>query len=101
MFERKLFFGFQIDPVFQDALSAVNEELLGIFIRADGEYLQELSHENRCYLGKFVDSPLDLAALELLQVNIYSMLKRLIPNYPYEQSSLWLIPLADFIREKD
>ncbi|MGZ3732924.1 MAG: hypothetical protein ACXU9U_04230 [Parachlamydiaceae bacterium] len=101
MFERKLFFGFQIDTLFQDALSAVNKQLLGIFIRNDDEYLQELTYEKRRYLGKFVNSPLDLAALELLQVNVYSMLKRLVPNYPYEQSSLWLIPLADFIPKRD
>lgn len=101
MFERKLFLGFQIEPSFQKALLAVNQQLLALFIGKDGEYLHELSYEKKRYLGRFVDSPVELTTLELSQEHIYSLLKRLIPHYPYEQSSLWLLPVVDLLNEKD
>jgi hypothetical protein len=99
MFERRLFLGFQIDSAYQTALLAVNKALLGHFINDNGEYLSELVYENQRYLGRFLDSPIEVNSLEFSQEHIISLLKRLIPNYAYESSTLWLLPVVDLNEE--
>jgi hypothetical protein len=35
-----------------------------------------------------------------MQLHIFSLLKRLIPNYPYDNSSLVLFPVVEFSSEE-
>ena len=47
------------------------------------------------YLGRFVGKNTTLTELELLEKNIISLIKRLVPDHPYEGGSLVLISLPD------
>lgn len=95
MFERKLFLGFLIDVEYEKMLDQLNPELKSIFIRGGGEYLQEIVYKDTLYLGRFVPSPATHSELELLNLHVFSLLKRLIPQFPYENRALWLLPIID------
>lgn len=96
MFERKLFLGFHVDSRYQAALLLANKQLLTYFISPNSQYLQEYFHQNQRYIGKFLASPTETGQLELVNSNIYSLLDRLVPDYPYAESPLWLFPVIEF-----
>ena len=99
-FERKFFFGYLVEDVYQNLLSSVNNSLLDLYIKNGGEYLQEEIFQNKRYLGCYSSSPADIPHLELLESHIFSLLKRIIPNHPYDNSSLVLFPVVEFSNEK-
>ena len=90
----QLFLGFLITPSYSDLLSCLPEAVIKSFVNpSDFNYLQEIECEGRRYLGKIIENGIDLSSLELLQANIYSLLKRLVSDYPYENQSLVLFPI--------
>lgn len=95
MFERKLFLGCQIDSCYEKYLSKANPQLISLFIQPKGEFLNEAIYQDQRYLGRFISSPSDLSDIELLQPHIYSLLKRLVPDYSYETMPLWLFPVIE------
>lgn len=95
MFSFRLFFGLPLDPQFSSALEKVNPQQLACFIREGDEYLQKINHEGVGYLGRFVGKSTSLTELELLEGNIISLLKRLVPDHSYEGVSLVLISLPE------
>jgi hypothetical protein len=90
-----LFLGFPIDPSFNEALKAANPDLLALFIQSSSSssYLCETSYQGKSYLGKFTGEINDLNNLFLLESNIFSLLKKVVPLYPYSPDSLLLFPL--------
>ena len=90
------FFGFPVDTQYQTALSQLDRKIYCVFVRPEGEesYLQEYTHGSQLYLGKKLGTLIECTTLELLQVNIYSLLKKLVPGYPYEAIPLQLLPLV-------
>lgn len=92
LFERHLFLGFPVDSDYRTGLSFVNPQLLSMYIQKNGEYLQEYFHAGTQYLGRTIPSPAQPGDLELLESHILSLLTRLVPNYPYCNSKLWLLP---------
>lgn len=92
MYEVKLFLGFPINSSFFLEYQGVDPRLLSIFINNENTYLQEVIHQQERYLGKYTGHLNDLNELDLLSANIYSILKKVIPNYPYEKHSLILFP---------
>ena len=95
MYSAKLFLGFPVDPLFAVKLEKVNPALLNEFIKEDGENLCEMHHQQMRYLGKQLGSIISLDRIELLEKNIVSFLRRLVPDFPYEEAPLYLIPLLD------
>lgn len=95
MFERKLFLGYLIDACYEKHLSKANPQLLSLFTSPNGEYLHQLLHQDQNYLGRFLPSPHSLSDIELLKPHIFSLLKRLAPDYTYENSQLWLFPVVN------
>lgn len=93
LFERHLFLGFPVDSDYQAGLSFANPQLLSLYIQKNGEYLQEYLYAEVRYLGRTISSPAQLCELELLESHIFSLLTRLVPNYSYLSSKLWLLPL--------
>jgi hypothetical protein len=79
----QLFFGFQVDVSFEDALNKANSHTVKLFINNNSQYLHEVFHEGKRYIGKFVGQASDPQALELLQANIFSIAKKLTPDYDF------------------
>ncbi len=94
-FQPRLFLGFCVEPVFQQTYSSLSHELKNLFVQNGDAYLQEHFHEEKLFIGKFIDGTSDVATLELLSLNIFSLLKKLVPEYPYHQTQLRLIPVID------
>lgn len=93
MLTAELFLGFPVDGLFAGQLEKTNPHLVREFINETGEYLLEIQHHQMRYIGKKAGFIIELPKLELLQKNIYSLLKRLVPNFPYEETPLYLLSL--------
>lgn len=91
-----LFLGFPIDSSFASAMKKLDPKILDFFFHSSsGDYLLEVSHEGTPYLGKYVEELCSVSEITLLQSNIYSILKKLLPSYPYDD-----VPLVVFATEK-
>lgn len=95
MFKRELFLGYPIDPHYEQELADLNPQLLAFFIKPRGDYLQRIIYLESHYLGRIISSPATLSDIEKMHPHIYSLLRRLIPDYPYERNPLWLFPLVE------
>ncbi|MBS4169130.1 hypothetical protein [Parachlamydia sp. AcF125] len=94
MLSAHLFLGFHADFQFSESLLKVNPELLKIFIQKEGDYLIEVYHREKKYLGKYVEGIADLNQLELLKENVYSFLRKINPHYPSHEFPLFLFPIT-------
>ena len=77
MYSLELFFGFPIEQDLERLLRKSTPQILRIFIDNKSEYLHELIHEEKRYLGKFLGEMATIDDLELIQSNIYSIVKRI------------------------
>lgn len=93
MYRVELFLGFPVDDLFALQLENANHNLVKEFTKENDQYLSEIRYKEMRYIGKKAGSIATLSQLELLQENIYSLLKRLVPNFPYEESPLYLLSL--------
>ncbi|MBA3602871.1 MAG: hypothetical protein H0W50_04355 [Parachlamydiaceae bacterium] len=89
-----------MNSLYRKFLLSVEQPLIDIYFQPNGNYLKEVTFQNECYFGCHLPSPTDISQLELLELHIFSLLKRLIPNYPYDSSSLVLFPVVEFLNEK-
>lgn len=96
-----MFFGFPVDERFANALKSLDPRLINLYVQ-EGEdtYLQSIENEGNKYLGKPVGIITETSTLELLQLNIYSILKKLVPDFPYESTPLELVPIVHSIEKK-
>lgn len=92
-FDSCLFFGFLVDSDLQKELNSLDSTFKSLFIQKNEPFLQELDFENKLYLGKFIGQISDLAKLELTSLNIMSLVKKLVPDYPIEKTELLIIPI--------
>lgn len=95
MFSAQLFLGFPVDQIFKQKLDQANPNLVNEFIQDDGEYLCELDHQGLRYIGKRLGGMVALPQLEMMEQNIYSLLKRIVPEFPYDEAPLYLISMID------
>lgn len=94
MFELQLFLGFPVDSVYQQKLKLLSFPEKDLFIqKGDSLYLQEIESEGVVYLGKSLGVCVEIESLNPLQIHVYSLLKRLIPDYPYEEKPLLLLAI--------
>lgn len=85
MFDCKLFLGLPLSLAFQQELDQLPNSMREIFIQSEpSPYLQRIECEGVGYLGKYLGASVELNDLDSLQDHIYSLLKKLIPSYPYE-----------------
>jgi len=97
-FSGELFLGFPVDPVFKNELKKANAHLVAAFIQGEGDqengdYLCEVMHQGMQFFGKFLGKIAELQQIELLEMHIYSVLKKLVPNFPYEEIPLYVFPI--------
>lgn len=95
MYSVALFLGFPLDQLLAEELKSVDSQLASLFIgRNDNSCLQEITYNGVRYLGKFAGEISDPDSLKLLEANIYSILKRIVPHYNFEDAMLHLFPAA-------
>lgn len=95
MYSAQLFLGFPVDKTFAMALQKANPAILAIFIQDNENYLREITWQDTRYFGKYVGKAADLNTLDMLEANIYSLLKKLVPEYPCLQVPLTLFPVLE------
>lgn len=92
--EAELFLGFPVDELYSNQLKSINPHIKSQFIQEGDVYLQEIVHQEMRYIGKFVGNIVEYKQLELLETNIYSILKRVVADFPYEETPLYLFPVS-------
>lgn len=95
MFFAKLFMGVVVEGPFAAKFAAANPQLVALFLGPEREYLLEVQHEGKRYLGKTISTSSDLASLEQTEANIVSLLKKILPDYPYDDLEMVLFPLVE------
>lgn len=90
MFEAQLFLGVEIDDNLSNMLAKANPRLLELLIQNEPIYLQRASCQRKDYLGKYVGDLISLSQLELIELNIMSLLKKISPEYTPQPFSLVL-----------
>lgn len=88
-----LFLGFRIEKDLETQLKKNDENKLALFISNDGDHLRQVIYKGQQFLGKFTGQPNDVESLALLEANIYSLLKMLVPDYDFAHSPLILFPI--------
>lgn len=92
----KLFLGFPVDDSLLGSLAQVDEAVKDFFIQQGDCYLQKVTNaKGMVYLGKFVGEKANLQELHAVEANIYSLLKRMTPDFPFEQTALRLFPAEE------
>lgn len=95
MFDTLLFLGFPLCDSYQKKLNQLSSVERDLFIQpGDSPYLQQIENEGILYLGKYLGSSIDMGALDLMYAHIYSLLKKLVPHFSYEQYPLLLLALS-------
>lgn len=90
-----LFLGIPLEGTLANQLASVPPDLRSLFIRDESSYLQIIDHEGKEYIGKSVDASTTLAQLDQLELNISTLLTKLIPSYTHEEGSLFLLPRSE------
>ncbi len=80
-----------MDALFSKQMDALNPNLVKQFIQKNGEYLNEINQDGIRYLGKEMGSIVSFQQLELSEANIYSLLKKLVPDFPYNECPLYVL----------
>lgn len=88
----QLFLGFLVDKAYQVELDQADQILKQLFIKEGSEYLQEVQHKGKIYLGKYIGERSDLQTLHDVEKNIYSLISKLTPDFPYQEKPLRLFP---------
>lgn len=88
-----LFFGYQIDRILSNELNKINPEIKSFFIKNGSDYLHQITHNDKEYLGKLITPPSEISSLELTEANIVSLLKKLVPSFIPKKNYLLLIPI--------
>jgi hypothetical protein len=99
LFKILLFLGLPITPLFSKILDTANPNTIKFFISENEDsYLKEVTFEQNRYIGKFLGETVTIFELHLLEKNIYSILNKMIPDYPFDLTSLvvFAIPSNNF-----
>jgi hypothetical protein len=90
-----MFLGFMVSPSFADSLAAAPSALREALIGQDEKhYLADVRYKNERYIGKRINEGCTTAALDLSAEHIYSVLKKIVPDFPYDQHNLYLFSFA-------
>ena len=100
MFNYQLFIGFPKDILFTKELQKTNTYRRDQFINSKGEFLIEIHHNGTDYLGKKLGKLEKFSEISLKEANIYSILKLLVPDYPYDEVPLMLFPIPESLHAK-
>lgn len=94
MLNVNFFLGFPMREDFAKAVAKLDPKFIQLFVGENDEYLKQATYKDVIYWGKNVGEIGDVDKLELLESNIYSILKKIVPDYPYQEIPLLLFPLV-------
>lgn len=95
MLDTILFLGFPLSSSYQKELTLLSSVERDLFIQSCASpYLQQIEYEGSLYLGKCLGPSIEMAALESMHSHVYSLLKKLVPHFPYEHHPLLLLALS-------
>lgn len=90
----ELFFGLPLNNDFLNKFQKINPNVCLLFIHDNNnEYLQKITLNESIFIGKNIGKITDLDSLQLSQKHVISILKKLIPDHPFDSDSLVLFPL--------
>lgn len=89
----QLFLGFPIDAAYQALLDKIPDQIRHQFIQNNPDYLQQIYYNQCPYIGKSLGTIIEFPKIELIEANIYSLLRRLVEHYPYEKNPLILLAI--------
>lgn len=95
MIDYFLFFGYPVDAAYRQELERAPLAIRNLFIQIGDEYLKCIDLEGTSYLGKSLGQCIDSSVIDLAQVHVMSLLKRLVPDYSYNQDDLVLLALPE------
>jgi hypothetical protein len=75
----KFFIGAPVENI-----DTIPVNLRSIFITNDSHYLSEIKISDKTYLGKYLDYPSKVDEIELLQLNVLSLLQKILPQHTYK-----------------
>lgn len=93
LIREEMFLGVPLTDEVSQKLSEVDPSFRNFFIKDEGEYLQEKVYGGKVYVGKKISSIENLSELALIESNIYSLLKKMMPDHPCEEGTMWLFPI--------
>lgn len=89
-----LFLGFPVTEELAAQIDSLPAKQRDLYIQPSGEYLTEVSIETGHFFGKPCGKLARREDLILLEENIYSLLEKILPNYPFRETPLTLFPLV-------
>lgn len=93
--ECDLFLGFEMFNAFEEKLNVANPYAVALFMQGEGgDYLTSVERDGKRWVGKFAKAPFETAQIELLQSNIYSLARKLVPSFSPTDAPLHLFPLV-------
>ena len=90
MTELQLFLGMPVDDNMIVRLKASKDYKR--YLSPDSDYLTEVNGEHGCFIGKKIAQSIDQESLQNIQANIYSLLSKLAPDFPFKTIPLVLFP---------
>lgn len=94
MFDSQLFLGLPLSESFQDQLQQVSDFVRNSFIQPiPSPYLQQIEFDGKVYLGKQLGSLVELASIEATQLNILSLIKKVVPHHHYKKTEFVMFVL--------
>lgn len=91
----KLFVGLPFSGEVALFLEKLPPEIYALYFHSYESYLHVQSVDGRSYIGKEAPHPISLEQLSQLKENIFSILKKVIPDYSVSHQSLKLIGFLD------
>ena len=92
MFETTLFLAFALSESFQVELLKLPASEKQRFIQEHpSPFLEYLEDGGVRYLGKLLGASIEMEALESMNAHVYSILKKMVPHFPYEACPLVIV----------
>ncbi len=93
MIDFRLFIGFPLESSLCAELGALPLHLKSLFVGEEADYLQQIDHAGRVYLGKDLGQMLKTTELDAIQAHVVSILHRLFPTHSIEKDSLVIMAI--------
>lgn len=90
MTELQLFLGLPVDASLLARLKSSKDYVR--YLSSESDYLTEVSGEHGSFIGKKLAQSVDQESLQNIQANIYSLLNKLDPEFPFKTIPLVLFP---------
>ncbi len=87
-----LFCGVKFTLSMENAIAHLPAKLYKQYIGSDLNHLSQIEKNQVLYLGKFLDSTFPYSELTLQETNIYSILKKLLPDFNPNLHPIMLVP---------